>query len=119
MGHYKVKDQTGTREYQEDVQSVNAIGSSSAAVADAGVVVTSIDATAGVLIVKDETTTDTATFLIVDTGGTVAPQLLGTQANFTIAEDNAGTINVYVDTGVINIQNNSGGIVDISYKAFV
>lgn len=119
MGNYKVLDQTGARQYQEDVVSVYGDGLLSEAVADAGTVSTGITETAGMVIVKDETTTDTAVFIIVDTAGTVAPQLLGTQANFTATKDNDGTINVYYESGEIVVQNESGGAVDIRVKAFV
>jgi len=117
--NYIVKDQTGARELTDQVEGVSVLGAFSAAVADAAIFTTNIEATAGLLIVKDETTTDTATFVIVDTAGTVLPQLIGTQANFTATADNAGTINVYVVGGVIVVQNNSGGAIDIRVKAYV
>lgn len=117
--NYKVKDQTGTRELVDQVEGVKVLGASSAALANDGLFTTNIEATAGLLIVKDDTTTDTATFVIVDTAGTVLPQLIGTQANFTTTADNAGTINVYVVGGVIVVQNKSGGTIDIVAKAYV
>lgn len=119
MNHYNVKDQTGVREAQEATQSISTYGVTTEGVVDTGVVVTTIDATAGLVIVSDLTTTDTAIFAIKDVAGTVSTQLLVTQANFTAAKAGAGTINVYIETGVVKVQNLSGGTIDINVKAIV
>lgn len=119
MGNYINKGQDGVKDYQIQAQSTETVGTIVEAVADTAVVVTDIDATAGIVIVKDETTTDSATFGIKDIDGTVTLEQILVNANFDLAKDNGGTINVYVESGVINIQNLSGGAVDIRVKAFV
>jgi len=118
MGNYKTVGQVGDSVFDPGSEGVTGKGSSSLALADAAVFTTAIDDNAGMLVVRDKTTTDSTVFLIVDTGGTVATQQLGTNANFNIAKDNAGTINVYVETGVVKIQNNSGGVVDIGVMLY-
>lgn len=94
---------------------------STTGLADAGIFETELNPTIGFVFVKDGTTTGTAVFLIKDIAGTVTTELIGTNAAFKAAKDNASTINVYIESdggspakNVIKVQNNSGGALDIS-----
>lgn len=117
--HSVVKSGTGISKAVIEHDSIEVLGVTELAVADAGILTTEIGENAGVVIVKDETTTDSAIFAIVDTAGTVATELIVTNASFNAAKDNASTINCYVEGGVVKVQNNSGGAVDLTVKAFV
>lgn len=89
-------------------ESIEAQGVSITALIDTGTFDTEINDRSGLLIVRDDTATDSAIFAIVDTAGTLTTQLQVTNVNFTGTADNAGTVNVYFVAGVIRVQNLSG-----------
>ena len=115
--HYKVLDQSGARSYNSGSEGIGDTGFLSDGLADAAIAVSSINATGGLLLAKTET--DSALFALINTGGTIAPQILGTQALFTTSKDTASKINVYVEDGVVQVQNNSGDAIDLVLKSFV
>lgn len=120
-GFYIVLDTDGNNQWSNDSKfGIEESGAPFLQVADAGVVATPVDARTGTIAISDDTTTDSDVFKIVDTAGTLTTEQLGTpNVAFNNTKDNASTINVYFETGVVNIQNLSGGIVDLTVKFYV
>jgi hypothetical protein len=54
---------------------------------------------------------------IVNTAGVVTIEALSTNVAFSVAKATASKINVYIEAEVVNVQNLSGGAVDIAVKA--
>jgi len=117
--HSEARSGTGVSKAVIEHESIEAQGVLISALVDTGTYDTEISDRGGLLIVRDDTATDSAIFAIVDTAGTLTTQLQVTNVNFTGTADNAGTVNVYFSSGVIRVQNNSGQTIDAVIKGIL
>jgi len=120
MGTYFKTKETGDLEFRAPGggDGANAaLASQVLTIADAAVGATSIDAKAGTIIVDEGS--NSANINIINTADTVTTVKENGPALFTITKDTAASINVYIENGVVNVQNLTGAEITVTVKAVV
>ena len=62
---------------------------------------------------------DSAIVAVTSIAGTVATELVTTNANITLVEDTDAKANVYIDSDVLVVQNKLGQSEDVTVKAYL
>lgn len=119
MFHTKTKGQAGNQYSESENQAVKAAGYVSLALANAAILATDIDEKTGLLIVEDSTNEHGAVISVHNNNGTAVLTKLAGNSDVSVAKDTAGDLNVYVENGVINAQNLTGGAIDLTLKAYL
>jgi len=121
MKSHEVILKTGKRNQVAESEMIGIKGELSSAVADTEIVTTSIEYKTGLIIVEDSTNNDSALFNVYNDGGTGTSAKVSGGTVFTATKDTAASINVFYDATAeaIQIQNLTGGAIDLTAKALV
>lgn len=117
MFHIVTKGTGGERHAEGEAVGVLLAGKT-ATLADAAVVASAIDATTGILLVEDTTNGNSAVVSVHNAAGTPTLTKVNGVAGIAVAKDTATSINVYIEDGVIKVQNSTGAELDIVIKAY-
>jgi hypothetical protein len=115
--HARVLNGTGESVFVIEHEGIEVKGATEAGVIDTGVVVTDF-AGVGNYIVSDDTTGDGGTISVIETAGTLSTVKLSGPAVITVTKDTASSVNVYIEDGVLKVQNLTGGAIDLTVKPF-
>lgn len=110
------KGQEGNKVANLDAMGVEAGGFKNT-LADAGVADSGVDAVTGTFFVVDETNNDSATLSLFNDGGTLTlAKTVGATA-ITVTKDTASSVNVYFESGTLQVQNLTGAeaIINVKY----
>ncbi len=117
-GNSKVLSGSGKSLYVIQHEGLEIQGDGESGVIDTGIVVTEF-AEAGLYIVSDDTTGDAGIISVINTAGTLSAIKTAGPTVITIAKDTASSVNAYIETGVLKVQNLTGGDIDITVKPYV
>lgn len=117
MFHIKTKGEGGARYASAEVEGVLTSGKD-ATIAAAAVATSDLDITTGLITVEDTTNGKSAVISAHNAAGTTTLSILNGDAIFSVAEATASKINVYVEAGVVKVQNNTGAEIDVNVKAY-
>lgn len=118
MFHAKNKGQAGNKYSESEQQAVKVAGYSET-LANAEVLTSDIDEKTGLLLVEDNTNDNGGVVSLHNNGGTATPTKQAGAAAITIAKDTASSVNVYVEDGVVKVQNLTGGAIDLTLKGYL
>lgn len=117
MFHIKTKGTSGERHAEAEAVGILLAGKQ-ATLADAAVAVSELDTTTGIVLVEDTTNGDSAVISVHNAGGTPALGKVAGVAGIAVAKDTASSVNVYIEDGVIKVQNSTGAEIDVVLKAY-
>lgn len=113
----KVLDGTGKSLIQIQHLGVELKGEKIVALADSADIVTLL-ALPGLYIATDETNDNSAVISVINTAGTLTTGTIATPTGIGPTKDVASKMNVYIEGGVITVQNNTGGPIDATVKVY-
>lgn len=93
-------------------------GDISLAVADDAVITTEFTE-AGIYIVSDDTTENTAIISVINTAGTLSTVSTAAPTAIGVTQGVDAKMNVYIAGGFITVENKMGGDIDITVKPYV
>lgn len=116
--HSKALSSTGKSLLVVEHEGLEVKGDSYESVANSAVQATEFDGV-GNYIVEDTTNEDSGIVALINTAGTKTTTKLAGPTVITATKDTASSINVYFENDVINVQNLTGGAIDITVKPYV
>lgn len=104
MGHYKTQGQEGVHEYVAEGNSLSQKGNE-LELAATEVLETEVKSGIVNISANDGTNDQSATFSVNIADSVATTNLIGANTLFSNTKDNADTINVYIESGVVKVQN--------------
>lgn len=118
--HTKALDASGAEALVPQTQAVSMEGQKEAELAvDGTFIVIAGKYGTGRLVVTDETNSESAVFSLHQASGVPVTAKSYGSAAINATKDNASTINVYVESGEVVVQNKLAASADINVKAYI
>ena len=73
----------------------------------------------GMYIITTETVGDGGLFSVIKTAGTLSTSDISTPAIITMVKDTASSLNIYIEDGVVKVQNLTGEAPDVTIKPYI